>query len=346
MISFTGIYEESIIDSERVILDKVLKNYEINIWQVCKKRSAYKVIAKEGIFCLKRMKHGEHKVKNGFILTEELNKVGFHKVAKYILTKNNKLYVKEAKYIFYVTTWIDGVESDLKTMEEVVRCVELLAEFHICCNKINTKNLLIKDYSHRWVNTYEKKLQDLKKYQYIIKNRVLPSEFDRLYENEIIDQYNYGRFAIDLIKSCDYDVISDVEKGICHDSFYYQNIIKKDDIYYLIDLDSIVIDIQIIDLAKLIQRLMFSHNYKWDFKKARCIIEAYSSVKPLNKIELKLILAAIAFPHRFWKLGKKRYIKNNYWSEIRFRKRIKKVYKYKKRYENFLIEFQNYINLL
>lgn len=346
MVSFTCIYEENIINTERVIIDKVLKNYEISILNVYKKRSAYKIIAKEGIFCLKRMKHGEHTVKNGFILTEELFKVGFDKIAKYILTRNRKLYVKEASYIFYITTWIDGIESDLNSLDEVQRCVKLLADFHLYSNKINTKNLLISDYSNRWINTYEKKLQDLKKYQYIIRNKILASEFDRLYENEILDQYNYGRFALDLIKSCDYNTINSLEKGLCHDSFYYQNIINKDGVYYLIDLDSIVIDFQIIDLAKLIQRLMFSHNYKWDFEKARCIIEAYSSEKELTKVELKLILATIAFPHRFWKLGKKRYIKPNNWSEIRFRKRIKKIYKYKKSYENFLIEFQDYINLL
>ncbi|SHI71550.1 spore coat protein, CotS family [Clostridium amylolyticum] len=346
MISFTCIYDENIIDTERVILGKVLKNYEISILSVHKKRSAYKITAKEGIFCLKRMKHGEYKVKNGFILTEELFKVGFDKIAKYILTRNKKLYVKEAGYIFYVTTWIDGIESNLNTFDEVESCVKLLADFHIYSNKINTKSLLIKDYSNRWISTYEKKLGDLKKYQYIIKNKILTSEFDRLYQQEILDQYNYGKFALDLIRSCDYNKIITLEKGLCHDSFYYQNIIKKDDVYYLIDLDSIIIDIQIIDLAKLIQRLMFSHNYKWDFEKARCIIEAYSSEKKLTKLELKLILAAIAFPHRFWKLGKKRYVKTNNWSEIRFMKKIKKIYKYKKRYETFLIEFQQYINLL
>ncbi|WP_187119272.1 CotS family spore coat protein [Clostridium polynesiense] len=335
MLSHICVYDEDILYGEKNILEKVLKNYNLNILEVYRKRSAYKVVAKEGLYCLKRMKHGEHKVKNGYILTKELNRLGFYNTAEYMLTANKKLYVKEAKYIFYLTTWIDGIESNLYESKEISECIKLLAKFHLAVQNINIGNLLLEDNSNKWIRHYENKLNDLKLYEKIIKEKLMLSQFDNLYEQDILDEYNYGRFSLDLISSCDYNIINSSMKGICHDSFYYQNIITMNDEYYIIDLDSIVMDIQIVDLAKLIRRLMYSHNYKWDFNKAKVIIETYNSVKKISPPELKLMLAVIAFPHRFWKIGKKRYIKPNQWSEIRFYKKLKKYINIKRAMKNF-----------
>ena len=59
--------------------------------------------------------------------------------------------------------------------------------------------------------------------------------------------------------------IANDKKIICNNSFYYHNIIKKEEEYFIVDFDSIMIDLQIIDLGKLIRRLMFKKAYGWNF---------------------------------------------------------------------------------
>ena len=86
-------FDECILPREKSLLLKALSHYKCIPKYVYRKRSAYKIVAEEGIFCLKRMKSGEEKVKNGYLVSEELLKLNFKYLAKYITTKNKKLFV-------------------------------------------------------------------------------------------------------------------------------------------------------------------------------------------------------------------------------------------------------------
>ena len=94
------------------------------------------------------------------------------------------------------------------------------------------------------------------------------------------------------------------------------------------DLDSITIDIHLNDLGNLIRRLMSKRSYKWDFNKAKILIEAYSSINKLDKNELEVMLALIIFPYKFWKLGKKRYIKHKDWDESKYMYKLTRLIRY------------------
>ena len=48
---------------------------------------------------------------------------------------------------------------------------------------------------------------------------------------------------------------------------------------YIIDLDSIIIDLQINDLGKVIRRLTYKTEYQWDFGKTLLIMNAYETYK-------------------------------------------------------------------
>ncbi len=144
--------------------------------------------------------------------------------------------------------------------------------------------------------------------------------------------------ALSFLNKSDYYKLSknaQKNKSLCHHSFYYQNIIKKGTEYYIIDLDSIIIDIQVNDLGKYIRRLMTKKSYQWDFEKARRIIEAYNSQNKLSKEELEVMLSLIIFPHKFWKLGKKRYIKHKHCLKPDIMKKLNKVIKYDAMQKNF-----------
>lgn len=338
-------FDEHILPREKTLLLKALSHYKYTPLYIHRKRSAYKIIAEEGIFCLKRMKSGEEKVKNGYIVSEELLKLNFLHLAKYLTTKDKKLYVLEKGYLFYMTTWIDGREANLNDVNEAIMAVRLLATFHIEVKKIQYNKLKLRNNSFNYQSEWEKKLKDLKKYSQIIDKKIISTEFDRAYSNELSHEYNYGLNALELISNCAYNKINNIEIGICHDSYYYQNLIMFQDKLYIIDLDSLVLNVQIVDLAKLIRRLMYKAEYSWDFSKASILIEEYDSIKPLSKNELYLIMSVVAFPHRFWKLGRKRYDKGTFWTEERYLKKLKKIQNYKILYEGFLKEFLHYIEI-
>lgn len=337
---------EGILGKEKEMLMEVLNKYDFEVIDIFKARSAYKVTTPKGNICLKRMKHGDHKVLNGYILVENLMTNGFNYLAKYFKTKDGNLLVKHKKFIFYVTEWIDGAECELNDVTEAANCAKFLAEFHNSSQKIDTRKLKINNNLKNWPKIFLKSLNDMENYKKIIAKKKIRSLFDITYEKHLENFYARGMTALNLLNNSEYYKLSKLaeeNKTICHDSFYYQNIIKKDSKYYLIDLDSIIIDLHINDLGKLIRRLMFKSDYKWDFNKAKIIIDAYNSINPLDKENLEAMIALIIFPHKFWKLGKKRYVKCNTWSEAKYMHKLNRLIKYDQVQEKFLNDYLNYL---
>lgn len=334
-------------DRELKILSQVLNKYNILNFKAQRARSAYKIITDKDIYCLKRMKHGGRKPRNGYALVTELKKKEFKNTASYIKTKDNNYYVKENGFIFYLTEWINGEECSLDSISETVNCVKLLAKFHIASSSIDMSNIIVENNLKNWPKIFISNLHGLENFKKAISRKKLVTEFDSLYMEYIDSLYHRGMVAINILNKSNYYKLSKkaaTEKTICHDSFYYQNIIKKHDDYYLIDLDSIIIDLQINDLGKFIRRLMYKKSYKWDFDKAKYIIEAYNDIKPLTKDELEVMLALIVFPHKFWKLGKKRYIKHKHWPESKYMSKLSKIIKYNDLQDLFVDKYIDYLN--
>jgi CotS family spore coat protein len=340
--------EGNISFKEESLVRSVLAKYGIEATNIFKARSAYKIESQQGLVCLKRLHHGEKKALNGNLLVESLFKAGFNNTAAFLKTKGGKLYVKSHKYTFYATEWIDGKECDLENLAEVVNCVQLLAKFHLALNNTDTKSLKIKNNLKNWPKIFYSDLLTMEKFKHIIEKKRIKNEFDTLYANNIDNFYNRGLIALNVLNNSNYYRLSkeaNESKTICHDSFYYQNILKKDESYYIIDLDSIIIDLQIMDLGKFIRRLMTKKNYQWNFDKAKYMIEAYTAIKPLSLEELEVMLAIIIFPHKFWKLGKKRYVKQKSWSETKYMHKLQKLITYSSLEQKFLTDYLNYLNL-
>lgn len=332
----------TITNKEMQILISVMRKYNLELVSAEKVRSAYKIITNNGKFCLKRMKHGGNKIKNGCILTEELLLNKFTNTAKYFRTKDGAYSVKSKKNVFYLTEWLEGSECDLTNIDEAINCTKLLAQFHTVSNKIDHNKIDIPNNLKNWPKIFASNLNDLEKFKRIINSKKIKNEFDVLFIENIDNFYNRGMAAINMLNKSQYyksSKIANEKKVICHNSFYYQNIIKKDGEYFIIDLDSIMIDLQISDLGKLIRRLMFKKVYGWNFNFAKALIEAYNSTNKLSKEDLEIMLALIIFPHKFWKLGKKRYMKQKNWSETKYLHKLNRITSFNETQEQFFHDY-------
>jgi CotS family spore coat protein len=342
--------EKLLSSRELELVKEICAKYGVNVQSVVKIRSVYKVKYDDNkSICLKRMKSGKKKVIRGNKLIEALNNNGFYNTVKYFRTINGNLYVKYKKFIFYATEWIEGRECNFDNLEEACGCVKLLAEFHKTTNKLGKKHFNVYNNLKNWPNIFKENLSELERFKNVINKKVLKSEFDIVYLKNMDRFLDRALMAINILSTSSYYKISkkaNHNKTICHDSFYYQNVIEKNGEYYLIDFDSIMIDLQINDLGKLIRRLMYKGTYKWEFEKAKKLIEAYIDVNPLSKEELEVMLSLIIFPHKFWKLGKKKYYKRKNWSEIKYMHKLKKLIKYNDFQHEFVKKYFEYLNEL
>jgi CotS family spore coat protein len=336
----------TITDKEMKILITVMYKYNLQLVSAEKVRNAYKIATGNYNFCLKKIKHGKNKAKNACILTEELVLNKFTNVAKYFRAKDGEFSVRYKKNIYYLTEWIEGSECDLTNIDEAVSCTKLLAQFHNMSNRIDHNKVRISNDFKNWPEIFAKDLNHLEKFKRIIVSKRIKNEFDTLFLENIDNFLNRGISAIKMLNTSQYNKSSkeaNDKQMICHNSFYYQNIIKKDGEYFLIDLDSIMIDLQISDLGKFIRRLMFKKTYGWKFNFAKELIEAYNTINKLSKEDLEIMLALIIFPQKFWKLGKKRYIKQKNWSETKYLRKLNNINSYNEIQEKFFCDYLTFI---
>ncbi len=345
-----SIYSADIDHKNRATLAEVLCNYDLQVYSIDKARSAYKICADKGAFCLKRVSHGYEKAKKSYYLMKYLRENGWDNIAEFYYTKEGKAIVRHKGSAFYITRWIDGRETNLSEPKEILACAELLADFHSNAKGFDAPmSLNVKSHAKKWRKTFNKCLNELRKFSKHIDKLSIKAEFDYEYKNNIEYFLEEAELAVKVLDRSKYNIISEYyanERYICHDSYYYQNIlVDKNGKLYLVDLESCQIDMPVSDLGKFIRRLLSRKKFRWDFDLCRKMIESYCNIRPMSVEEYEILLAMMIFPHKFWKLGKKRYIKNKKWSEDKFNKKLKRLIRDKQYKREFIYCYMSFYNL-
>jgi CotS family spore coat protein len=325
-------------------LEIVLSNYSIIPTNIIEIRSAYKIETSKKILFLKRFKHNTKKVEKVESIIKFLNSKSFYNTPGFIYTSENKLYVEYKDYFYYMTEWLAGDECDFKNKDELQKAIELLANFHKASLGFVDPSVEIEYKYIDLIQEFSQKMNDFEKFIQKIAHRKIRTFFDKFYIENMNYFYFRGDLAINILKNSNYSKMlnNPEDKYLCHDSFYYQNLIKLNGDMYIVDLDQCSHNIKAYDLGKFIRRMMTKKEYEWDFQKSKEIISIYDSFNSLNEDDYKILLAIAIFPHKFWKLGSKRYFKNKAWLEDKYLKRLEilinegnLIDKYVKDYKNF-----------
>lgn len=346
-MSIDNHYIDPVTQREYDMIIDVIKNYNVSCERLTKIRNVYKIETDKGTFCLKRVKHGKSKVVSGFNIAEQLLNNNFENIPKHYKTFFDESYVEYKGFIFYMTDWIEGNECDFNDFNEAICCSKLLAKFHSSVNTIGLNTRKIKINLRNWPKIIYHVLLDIEKLKKYISRKKFMNEFDDLYSKYIDLYYNRAIIALSMINQSTYlqlSRISKEQKTISYNKFNCHNVIKNKDEYYLTNLDSIAVDIQILDLGKFIKRILNRSEYKWNFQYAKALFEAYSSYKSISVDELKLVLAFIILPRKFCKLGKRRYLKHKDWDDLKYTTKFNRIINYCEEEQLFIEEFIQYIN--
>lgn len=347
---FEANYTSDISQKEIKMLGEVLKHYDFQAASVEKIRSAYKICTLKGDFCLKRVGHGYKKAKKSFYLMKHLKENGFDNIAEYYQTKDGKMLIKYKDAAFYLTHWIEGREASFSDTDEILSCSVLLANFHNMAKGFKTpKHVEVKTHTKKWKKGFRKCMDELEGFKDNIEKLKLKSEFDYTYRSSVDSFMKEAAHSLEILEHSRYDELSNYflnEGYICHDSFYYQNIlINENSKFFIVDLESCQYDIPVSDLGKLIRRVLSKKRFLWDFDLCRRIIEKYCLVRPLAKEEYEILLSILIFPHKFWKLGKKRYIRDKKWNEKKYGKKLHRLLREKQYKREFIYCFINFYDL-
>lgn len=197
---------------------------------------------------------------------------------------------------FVLTPWISGREPSPRSLKDMRACGIALARFHKA-GQTALKRKTFHSEIGKWYSTMRTRQRYIQKK--IAKGKANgfsppKSRFIQRHGTEIL---SYANQAKALLRSSGYEAYrqSPRRNGVlCHGDGGPSNFIMNGKGTYLIDFETLHVDLRAYDLYRVIYNSC--KDYRWDFSIAKAILDGYRTVANLKKIDYRLIRVWLRFP--------------------------------------------------
>lgn len=328
-------------------IKEVLKFYPIKVLSI--KNDSYKgkkgvwwIETTNGLKVLKKISNSEATLK--FILTA-IN----HLISKGVnippvnKARDGSEYVKFNEVCFVLSDAISGKAPDYNNPKELIAIVEGLANFHKGSVGFKVSdNTKPKNHLGIWTQEYSYQLEDMYKFYKEELAKPQNNEIGRLVKNDFPYFYGRGKKAIEGLKNGEYDAwVKKVQSsgGLCHQDFASGNLIISKSDFFILDTDSLTLEIPARDIRKLLNKIMKKRG-NWDINHVAKILSYYQARNPLTYDEWQVVKYDLMFPHLFLSaMNKYYYQRDKEWSIDIYTKKIKDMYSFEKTIDPLLDNF-------
>lgn len=317
----------------------VEEKYNLDINNIEKIKNNYKVITRDGSYCLKMIKYQFPHFY--FILSamKHLRKNNFNNIPEFIKNNEKKEYGSIDDNYVYLTKWIPARESNYDNPLELYLISKELAKLHECSKGFRIeKSMRPRIGWFSWIEVFKTRRNEILDFKKRINQKAVKSEFDSLYLDNIEDQVSRAEKSILGLTKNQYIQVMEREVfkcGFCHHDYAYHNIlIDKDRYINIIDFDYCILDSHLHDICSLLIRTM--KNGKWCEEKCDLILNAYRENMHIEKYEIPIIREFIRFPQEFWQIGLQVYWEQQTWGEKFFLNKLTKYLNDKDNREMFI----------
>lgn len=269
-------------------------------------------------------------------------------LSKIIKTKENNNYIKGVNCCYVLSNAIIGNTPNEDKPQELKMIVEELATFHYA-----SKNFVFPDDCkprlHLGLQKEEFKAQMIKLksfYDFEI-SKPEHSEFGQIIIT--VFPYFYKRMQLAIIENeksgyTNWSLEAKNTNCLCHQDFTASNLIlTNSNEIFVLDIDSITIDLPTRDIRKFLNKIMKKQG-QWDSLLTSQILQWYNALNPLEHWKWMVLKEALIFPHLFVGIMSKYYEKREInWSEARYVERLKGMIKTEKSIEPILQNFEKII---
>ncbi|MGO4184187.1 phosphotransferase [Paenibacillus sp. TAF43_2] len=214
------------------------------------------------------------------------------------MPEGRRLYVISQKGEPYVLTpWISGREPSPRSLSDMHACGVALAQFHLA-GRTGLKGKIAHSRIGSWHSTLRYRQRNLqKKITKAIRNGFSPpiNRFVQQHRSEIL---HYSSQAGALLRSSGYRAYcrSPRQNGVLsHGDGGPSNFIINEKGTYLIDFETLHVDLRAYDLFRVIYNSC--KDYNWNFAIAKAILTGYRKVAKLSKTDYELIQVWLRFPY-------------------------------------------------
>lgn len=333
-------------------LDLVLGNYPVKVIDIRNesykdKKGVWWIKTTDGMRILKKISNSEETLKFILHAVNHLQNNGI-RLPKINKTADGRNYINVNGTCYVLTDAIDGKNPSYTSPHELGFIVCELAKFHKASEGFAPPaESKPKYHLGLWVEDYRAQLEDINTYY---KNELLQKEHDAIGKTLIKEfPYFYERAsqAIEGLTGPEYRewVNKALRTGcLCHQDFAAGNLIMNtSDSLYVIDTDSITVDIAARDIRKLLNKIMKKAG-RWDTELTKTIMSSYQSKNPLTPSQWRVVKLDLMFPHLFLgAVNKYIYKRDKEWSTEKYHQRIVEMATFEKTLPPVLEHFESII---
>ncbi len=325
-------------------LTQIMQHWGLTVIKYKKIKDVYKIKTERGYQNLKISPLLPERLLFVHQAIMHLKNNGFTKMYPLIPAQNGKTYISDGRYAYSLFDWIEGRQCNFHNLPELTGATRILAEFHQKSagftppEHSNMRNRLGKCLKH-----FEEHYQDLLDFKEAA--AALPGDpFAETYLEQVDFFLPMAALAIHKLKnSCYSDLVKKAENSrfFCHGDPAARNfILTPSNQIFMFYFDSWRLDLPVMDLIKFTRRIL--KKYRWDFKIAILLIEAYHQINKLSFNELEVMKAVFYFPQKFWRMSVRYFHNHDRHSPQRAFYKFKKYLSNRDELSRFQINFDNY----
>ncbi|ASS76168.1 hypothetical protein CIG75_15290 [Tumebacillus algifaecis] len=277
------------------------EHWQLAVEKVTAVGPVWRVQTVQGDFCFKRGKHSLARLFFDFHAIEYLWKQGFTSTPRLISTVYGNPIIQTDDGPFFLTQWV-GRPLRSTSKAEWMQAAQTLGEFHQASKGITFPPAIKRfTFDGKWTLRFQERTEELQ--QCFAAYHKPRNEFENKVHQDASELMTIATQASSAFADSDYErLVAELahSPSLVHSNVKAENFsVAQSGAVSLIDFDSFRIDLPVQDLANLFQDLLPALN--WSPDDALDIFAAYQQARPVDPVEIPVLLAYLAYPHRVYK---------------------------------------------
>lgn len=303
----------------------VLEQYPIVVKNVRRVRGAVLCETDQGLFLLREAQIREKRLPFLMELYQHLDEVGMHKMDMPIANKEGAFVTcaeDDTKYV--LKRWFWGKECDVCKENEILECVQALAELHKILRLERSEQEPRKENS-LW-EEYDRHNRELRKIYTFVRGRSVKGSFEREFLKGYEQMYAYAERAEEHLKHSRYQKLEQEAEDqglVAHGEYNYHNVLLCSDGVAVTNFERAHYAVQLEDLYYFMRKIL--EKYQYEERIGTGMLAAYDAVIPLKEMEKEYLAIRLAYPEKFWKIANMYYHSNKAWIPEKNTEKLKKA---------------------
>lgn len=302
----------------------LLENYDIEVLRTWKGRGAVLCDTTQGIMILKEYMGPRDKIIFQDALLTHIREQGFSNVEQIIRDKEGELLVQDQDGVcFFLKTYFDGQECNVRDIAECKQAVQTLASLHKASDVKANENLLAGKAAFQIEKELEKHNKELRKVRKFLKEKGQKTDFE-IYLMKSFDYF--FETALQVTEELQQHLTNAVVPGakiICHGDYQYHNILFSGGQINVINFEKCIFDNPVRDLYLFMRKLLEKSD--WSLEVGESLLLSYMKERKMDEQDHIQLYYRLFYPEKFWKIVNFYYNSGKAWIPGRNMEKLEKL---------------------